>query len=132
MCGGWTIKWQGRTGPVTTGGTTVLAAIREAAGASQDNVFGRWLGCEGATVGIAVIGETPYAEFTGDRTDLRLAPEDIAVVKKLKSAGIPVVVVLVSGRPLLVNDILHDADAIVAAWLPGTEGGGITDVLFGK
>jgi beta-glucosidase len=87
--------------------------------------------CEGAKVGIAVIGEMPYAEMMGDRTDLRLAPEDIAVIDRMKSAGLPVVVVLLSGRPIFIDNILGKADAIVAAWLPGTEGDGVADVLFG-
>ena len=88
-------------------------------------------GASGAGIGIAVIGELPYAEMFGDRTDLLLAPEDVAVVDRLKSAGIPVIVVLVSGRPLVIDSILGKADAIVAAWLPGSEGAGVADVIFG-
>jgi beta-glucosidase len=67
----------------------------------------------------------------GDRVDLTLGQEDVAVVRNLKRAGIPVLVVLVSGRPLVIDEILPGADAVVAAWLPGTEGDGVADVLFG-
>ena len=80
---------------------------------------------------MAVIGETPYAEMQGDRSDLALDPADVATVRALKKAGARVVVVLVSGRPLILEPILADADAVVAAWLPGTEGQGVADVLFG-
>ena len=79
-----------------------------------------------------VIGEDPYAEGQGDKQDLSLSAADISAVKKIKEAGIPVVVVLISGRPLILDSILGDADAIIAAWLPGTEGQGIADVLFGN
>lgn len=131
QCGGWTIKWQGESGNVTTGGTTILAALRKAAGGARVTYSRHGLGAEGAAAGIAVIGETPYAEMVGDRVDLSLSSEDVAVVRNLKNAGIPVLVVLVSGRPLLIDEILPDADAVVAAWLPGTEGDGVADVLFG-
>jgi beta-glucosidase len=131
QCGGWTIKWQGASGDVTKGGTTILAAIRDAAPGAQVTYAVDGGGGDGATVGIAVIGETPYAEMQGDRTDLHLAAEDVTAVKNLKSADIPVIAVLISGRPLLIEEILKSADAVVAAWLPGTEGAGVTDVLFG-
>ena len=78
-----------------------------------------------------VIGEKPYAEGNGDRADLALAKEDVDAVHQMKSAGIPVVVILISGRPMMVNDVLDQADAFLAAWLPGTEGQGVADVLFG-
>ena len=130
QCGGWTITWQGKSGDPTTG-TTILTAIRSAAGAAQVSFSRDGSGAEGAGIGIAVIGEKPYAEMQGDRTDLHLDAEDVAVVDRLKSAGIPVVAVLVSGRPLLIDSILEKADAIVAAWLPGSEGDGVADVLFG-
>jgi beta-glucosidase len=133
QCGGWTIDWQGRSGPVTTGGTTILAALKAAVPRQTTVTFSAdGSGAEGATVGIAVIGETPYAEMRGDRNDLALAREDIGVVGKLKQAGLPVVVVLISGRPLILEPILGQADAIVAAWLPGTEGQGVADVLLGN
>jgi len=77
------------------------------------------------------IGETPYAEWMGDRQSLELAEEDVAVVEKMKQAGMPLVVVLISGRPLIIDKVIDKADAFVAAWLPGTEGRGITAVLFG-
>ena len=78
-----------------------------------------------------VIGEDPYAEMHGDRKDLQLSDEDLKVVNTVKSSGKPFVVVLFSGRPLIINSVLEAADAFVAAWLPGTEGQGIADVLFG-
>ena len=77
------------------------------------------------------MGEKPYAEFEGDREDLTLAPEDVAAITEMKRQGIPVVVVLLSGRPLIIDPVLQNVDAFVAAWLPGTEGQGVADVLFG-
>jgi beta-glucosidase len=131
QCGGWTIFWQGRSGNITTG-TTILAALRKGAGGAQVTYSRDGSGAEGASVAIAVIGETPYAEMMGDRTNLDIDAEDVAVVEKLKRSGVPVAVVLVSGRPLAIDSILPKADAIVAAWLPGTEGDGVADVLLGK
>jgi beta-glucosidase len=132
QCGGWTIDWQGRGGDVTPGGTTILAAIKAAAGTGSEVTFSEdGTGAEKADVGVVVIGETPYAEGNGDSLDLALAEEDVAAVKNMKKAGIPVVVVLVSGRPIILGDVLDEADALVAAWLPGTEGQGVADVLFG-
>jgi beta-glucosidase len=85
----------------------------------------------GSDVGVVVVGEKPYAEFFGDREDLSLDKEDLAAIANVKKAGIPVVVVVLSGRPLILGDALAQADAVVAAWLPGTEGEGVADVLFG-
>jgi len=132
QCGGWTIYWQGRSGPVTPGGTTILEAIKKAVSpATQVTFSADGKGAAGADAGVVVIGEKPYAETAGDSRDLRLAPGDVAAVENMKSAGIPVVVILLSGRPLILGDLLDKADAFVAAWLPGTEGDGVADVLFG-
>jgi beta-glucosidase len=131
QCGGWTIDWQGKTGPVTTGGTTVLAAIKKAAPGAQVTYSADGTGAAGATVGVVVIGEQPYAEGNGDRADLSLAPEDVTAIDNMKKAGIPVVAILFSGRPMILGDSLDKTDAFIAAWLPGTEGDGIADVLFG-
>jgi len=143
QCGGWTVLWQGMSGPVTTGGTTVRQALE---GVVPGHVSYALDGSatDGATVGIAVIGETPYAEGCGDiptplniglcvnrPTTLNIDAADLQVVSKMKEAGLKVVVVLVAGRPMILDRILDAADAIVVAWLPGTEGAGVTDVLFG-
>ncbi len=131
QCGGWTIFWQGASGAVTEG-TTILAAMRKASGSSARVTYSRdGNGAAGAAVGVAFIGETPYAEMQGDRMSLDLAAEDVAVVENLKRAGIPVVVVLISGRPLIIESVLERADAVIAAWWPGSEGDGVADVLFG-
>jgi beta-glucosidase len=132
QCGGWTITWQGRGGDITTGETTILRAIRNAASQNTQITYSRdGRGAAGADVGIVVIGETPYAEFFGDRKKLALDDEDVRAVKRMRKAGIPVVVVLMSGRPVIIDKVLGKCDAFVAAWLPGTEGAGVADVLFG-
>jgi beta-glucosidase len=132
QCGGWTIEWQGKSGNVTTGGTTILKAIQSAVSpTTKVTTSADGTGAAGANIGIAVIGEQPYAEFFGDRQDLELTADDIAVVENMKEAGIPVVVVLLSGRPLIIEKVLANCDAFVAAWLPGTEGQGVADVIFG-
>lgn len=132
QCGGWTITWQGQSGDATPGGTTILQAIRKAVSKETKVTFALdGKGAEGADVGVVVIGEKPYAETNGDRADLHLAPEDVAAVENMKAARIPVVVLLLSGRPMIVDNVIGKADAFVAAWLPGTEGDGVADVLFG-
>jgi beta-glucosidase len=132
QCGGWTIEWQGQSGEVTTGGTTILDAIRDAVSDATEVSFAEdGSGAAGADVGIVVVGETPYAEGVGDSGDLSLDAADRQAVANMHAAGVPVVVVVVSGRPLVLGDVLRQADAVVAAWLPGTEGDGVADVLFG-
>ncbi len=132
QCGGWTITWQGKSGNVTPGGTTILAAMRKAvSNDAQVTYTADGTGAEGAAVGVVVIGERPYAEGMGDRANLELSQEDQTVIANVKAAGIPVIVVLLSGRPLVLGDAFDKADAWVAAWLPGTEGAGVADVLFG-
>src|SRR5712691_3562557 len=131
QCGGWTITWQGKSGEPTKG-TTILAALRGAAGKTTEVAYSKdGSGTAGADVGVVVVGETPYAEMLGDREDLALAKEDLDAIANVKKAGIPLVVVVVSGRPLILGDGLDMADALVAAWLPGSEGVGVADVLFG-
>ncbi|MEJ0088790.1 MAG: glycoside hydrolase family 3 N-terminal domain-containing protein [Limisphaerales bacterium] len=130
QCGGWTIDWQGRTGAVTHGGTTLLQAIRQTVKAEVTySADGSDL--RGAEAIIVVVGEMPYAEMKGDRSDLNLSPTDATLVVKAKAAGVPVITVLYSGRPLILGDALTTSDAFVVAWLPGTEGLGLTDILFG-
>jgi beta-glucosidase len=132
QCGGWTIRWQGQSGDVTPGGTTILQAVKAAVPAETRVTYSPdGSGAEGASVGIVVIGERPYAEGVGDRSDLSLGREDITAIANVKNAGIPVVVILISGRPMIITDVLPQADAFLAAFLPGTEGQGIADVLFG-
>ena len=132
QCGGWTIDWQGKSGQALPGGTTILKAIQQTVMSPTKVTFAKdGSGAEGATVGVVVVGETPYAEGVGDTEDLSLAPEDVAAIDNMKRAGVPVVVVLISGRPMIINSVLEKADAFIAAWLPGTEGQGVADVLFG-
>jgi beta-glucosidase len=128
--GGWTITWQGGSGPITPG-TTILQGIRNTAANVRYDRAGDGVD-RGYDVAVAVVGETPYAEGEGDRPDgLALDQDDLGVIAKLKAAGIPVVVVLVSGRPLDIAPHLSSWNAALAAWLPGTEGQGVADVLFG-
>ncbi|MDD5259363.1 MAG: glycoside hydrolase family 3 C-terminal domain-containing protein, partial [bacterium] len=130
QCGGWTIDWQGSSGAITTG-TTILQGIKNLVSAGTTVTYSEdGSGAAGASVGIVVIGETPYAEWFGDSINLALDDADIEAVNNVKGAGIPVVIVLVSGRPMILGTVLDNADAFVAAWLPGTEGQGVAEVLF--
>ena len=130
--GGWTIFWQGKAGPVTTGGTTVLSAIRAAAGrGTQVTYSADGSGAAGADAVVVVVGEPPYAEMRGDRLELALDASDRQALANARASNLPVIMVIISGRPLDIAPILGDANAVLAAWLPGTEGGGVADVLFG-
>jgi beta-glucosidase len=132
QCGGWTVDWQGRKGEVTHGGTTLLAAIRQTVSPETQVTFSPDASdLKSADAVIAVVGEQPYAEMKGDTNNLDLSAEDTALIAKAKASGAPVVTILFSGRPLILNSALDDSSAFVAAWLPGTEGLGMTDVLFG-
>ncbi len=130
QCGGWTISWQGSSGNITPG-TTILQGIQDAvAGHGGSVTFSEdGTGSAGHDLAIVVIGETPYAEGVGDDNDLALDATDINCLNQI--ADIPTVVVLVSGRPMMISDHLSNWDAFVAAWLPGTEGDGVAEVLFG-
>jgi beta-glucosidase len=132
QCGGWTISWQGQPGPVLRGGTTILAAVRNTVASNVEVTFSATgETAPGADVVLVVVGEMPYAEGRGDSQDLRLSATNLALISKAKETGVPVITVLVSGRPLILDTALDSSDALVAAWLPGTEGQGVADVLFG-
>ncbi|MDZ5443084.1 glycoside hydrolase family 3 protein [Micromonospora sp. 4G57] len=131
--GGWTISWQGSSGNITPG-TTILQGIRAAVGPTTTVTYNqRGTGIDGSyRAAIAVVGETPYAEGQGDRTgSMSLDREDLRTIATLRNAGVPVIVVLVSGRPMDIATELPRWDALLASWLPGTEGAGVADVLFG-
>jgi beta-glucosidase len=130
--GGWTITWQGASGKHTDG-TTILQGMRNAGG---DVTYSKDASAptSGYDVGVVVVGETPYAEGVGDvgnGNDLALTPADQAAVDKV-CAAMKCAVLIVSGRPQLIGDRLGEIDALVASWLPGTEGDGVADVLYGK
>ncbi|HEX2880204.1 MAG TPA: glycoside hydrolase family 3 protein [Polyangiaceae bacterium] len=123
QCGGWTISWQGNSGNTTTG-TTISAAINSVAPLAAT--------MDAASVVVVVLSEAPYAEFEGDSQSIdTLPPDDFALLAQAKAAGKQVVAIVMSGRPVLITDQLANADAWVIAWLPGTEGDGVADVLFG-
>lgn len=136
--GGWTLTWQG-TGIDNRhfpGATSVWGGLKQAVEAgggsavlSPDGSY-----TEKPDAAVVVFGETPYAEFQGDRAALVLDPQltaPYATMRKLQAEGIPVIAVMITGRPLYVNPALNTADAFVVAWLPGSEGGGVADVLVG-
>jgi beta-glucosidase len=131
--GGWTGQWQGQAGQPWRG-TTILDGFREDVGPSGVVDYSAdGSGAAGHDVAIAVIGEQPYAEGQGDRPDgLDLDPGDLRVLHRLESSGVPVLLVLVSGRPMIVTSELPWLAALAAAWLPGSEGAGVADALFGR
>ena len=133
QCGGWTIEWQGSRGAITTG-TTLLQGISKTVSPGTSVVFhpDGDFGGERGDVGIVVLSEPPYSEGEGDQNDLSLPAEDVELVRRLRRQCDVLVLVIYSGRPLIIGEVLDSCDAIVASWLPGTEAHGIADVLFGR
>ncbi|QUD88273.1 glycoside hydrolase family 3 protein [Phenylobacterium montanum] len=136
--GGWTLSWQGtgNTKADFPNGQSIWSgideAVKAAGGSTELNVDGDFK--QKPDMAIVVFGETPYAEFQGDIRTLEYQPgdkTDLALLKKLRAQGIPVVSVFLSGRPLWVNPEINASNAFVAAWLPGSEGAGVADVLVG-
>ena len=136
--GGWSLSWQGlgHSNADFPGATTVLAGVRAQAAQVQYSATAEGVDPASFDVVLAVVGESPYAEFNGDigasgtlRHSSRY-PEDLTVLRRAAAWGKPVVTVLLSGRVVHANDLLNRSQAFVAAWLPGTEGGGVADLLF--
>ena len=132
QCGGWTISWQGQDGAITSG-TTVLEALRQRFPNSEIVHSRRYdpTLSDGAALSLVVSAERPYAEMKGDDAELELDAHDIAAIKALSSGRAPIVLLLMSGRPLMLAPVIENVDALVAAWLPGSEGAGVVDVLAG-
>ena len=137
--GGWTLSWQGTDNRNSDfpAGDTVLAGLRQALGAERVSFSETAEGVDARQFDavVAVLGELPYAEGTGDippSGSLHHSsrhPEDLAVLQRVAGRGVPVVTVFLSGRPLHTNDLINLSDAFVAGWLPGTEGAGVADLL---
>ncbi|MFJ3997224.1 glycoside hydrolase family 3 N-terminal domain-containing protein [Streptomyces parvus] len=135
QAGGWTISWQGSSGRITPG-TTILEGMRKAARNPDSVTYSKDASAatDGHDVGVVVVGETPYAEGIGDvgnGHDLELTAADKAAVDTV-CAAMKCAVLIVSGRPQLIGDQLGKINALVASWLPGSEGDGVADVLYGK
>jgi len=133
QCGGWSITWQGEAG-ATTSGTTILEGLRAAVAdtaAIDYSADGQFAEDARAAVGIVALHEEPYAEGFGDRADLSLAPDEIALLRRVRERCDKLIVLLIAGRPRILTEQLPLIDALVAAWLPGSEAHGIADVLFG-
>jgi beta-glucosidase len=138
--GGWTLEWQGKVGN-DNDGTTILSGIKATVASgtrvefSREGDFNEFKDASGnpliADTGIVVLAEKPYAEGVGDLKDISLQDQEIKLIEAVRKQSKTVVVILVSGRPRVITDQFPLAEAWVAAWLPGTEGGGVADVLFG-
>jgi beta-glucosidase len=130
--GGWTLSWQGQAGNVTTG-TTLKASLESTLGGKLSFDAGGDFGSGvHAPLGVVVVAERPYAEGVGDSADLTLPGDDLAVIARVRSHVDKLVVVIISGRPVMLSGIADEADAVIAGWLPGTEGEGLADVLLGN
>ncbi|KAK4375859.1 hypothetical protein RND71_006536 [Anisodus tanguticus] len=135
QCGGWTIEWQGVAGNDLTVGTTILSAIKKTVDPStqvvyQQNPDANFVKSNEFDYAIVVVGEVPYAEMFGDSTNLTITEPGPSTINNICGA-VKCVVVIVSGRPVVLEPYVDKIDALVAAWLPGTEGQGVADALFG-
>ncbi|KAK9078577.1 hypothetical protein SSX86_002634 [Deinandra increscens subsp. villosa] len=134
QCGGWTIEWQGLSGDITDG-TTILSAVKKTVDPKTQVIYNEnpsenFVKSYTFDYAIVVVGELPYAETSGDNMNLTIPEPGPTTIKNVCSL-VKCVVVLITGRPVVVQPYIKTIDALVAAWLPGTEGQGVTDVLFG-
>jgi beta-glucosidase len=133
--GAWSIEWQGIDGNIGDESTSILAGIKEVV--SQEtkveyDLLGNFPDKQKTEIGIAIVGEKPYAEGWGDKGMPTLDENDLLAIKNLQTSCDKVIVVIVSGRPLFITNEIDSMSALVSAWLPGSEGGGVADVLFGQ
>ncbi|XP_024982227.1 uncharacterized protein LOC112518680 isoform X2 [Cynara cardunculus var. scolymus] len=132
---GWTMTWEGKSGRITAG-TTILDAVKETVGDKTEVIYHQnpspeTLDNQDFSFAIVVVGETPYVEAMGDNSELTIPLDGDKLITSVASR-LPTLVILISGRPLVLEpEVFGNTDAFVAAWLPGSEGGGITDVIFG-
>lgn len=131
QCGGWTLTWMGSPGAITPG-STLRDGLRALVGEDALEFDPHGQGATRAAVGIVVLAEAPYAEGMGDRADLDLSPAELALVARVRARVERLVVILYSGRPLVLGAVADAADAIVAAWLPGSEGAALADLITGR
>ncbi|MCA9919442.1 MAG: glycoside hydrolase family 3 protein [Anaerolineales bacterium] len=131
QCGGWTIEWQGRSGAITSGSTLFQGVNEKMGGDVAYSPIADFTPGAVADVGIVVIAEKPYAEGEGDNGNLALTAEQAAIIAKVRPHCNKLLLVIYSGRPLIITEQVAMCDAVVAAWLPGSEGAAISDVLFG-
>ncbi|KAL3644115.1 hypothetical protein CASFOL_012047 [Castilleja foliolosa] len=134
QCGGWTMEWQGKSGNITAG-TTILTAIKNTVDSKTEVVFNenpdsKYLKSNKFNYAIIVVGEPPYAETFGDSLNLTIPEQGRKTIKNV-CGSVKCVVVLITGRPVVIQPYLGQIDGLVAAWLPGSEGQGVADVLFG-
>ncbi|KAJ0657377.1 putative glucan 1,3-beta-glucosidase [Helianthus annuus] len=134
QCGGWTIEWQGLSGDITDG-TTILSAVKKTVDPKTQVIFNEnpsdsFVKSNKFDYAIVVVGEHPYAETFGDSKNLTIPDPGPSTINNVCSS-VKCVVVVISGRPVVIQPYLKTIDALVAAWLPGSEGQGVTDVLFG-
>ncbi len=132
QCGGWTIEWMGGPGAITPG-TTILEGIRDQVGETAEIVYDENgnFGDVKVETAFVVVGEEPYAEGMGDRSDLHLPQSQVDMIRRVRKNCNKLVVMVLSGRPIIISDWADDVDGLIAGWLPGTEGDGVADVLFG-
>ncbi|KAI8525897.1 hypothetical protein RHMOL_Rhmol13G0266500 [Rhododendron molle] len=136
QCGGWTIEWQGVSGNEFIVGTSVLTAVKNAVDPTTQVVYSEnpdanFVKSNGFSYAIVVVGETPYVETFGDSMNLTIPEPGPSIITNVCDGTVKCVVVLISGRPVVIEPFVDKIDALVAAWLPGTEGHGVTDLLFG-
>lgn len=134
QCGGWTVEWQGVSGNIATG-TSILTAIERAVDAETEVVYeenpdASFVKSNKFSYAIVLVGEHPYAESQGDSMNLTIADPGASIITNVCD-NVKCVVVLITGRPVVVQPYMSTIDALVAAWLPGSEGQGVADVLFG-
>ncbi|OWM73203.1 hypothetical protein CDL15_Pgr001317 [Punica granatum] len=135
QCGGWTIEWQGLSGNNLTSGTTILKAIKDTVDRKTDVVYKEnpsadFVKSGGFSYAVVVVGEPAYAETFGDNLNLTIPDPGPATITNV-CGSVKCVVIVISGRPVVLQPYVSSIGALVAAWLPGTEGQGVTDVLFG-
>ncbi|KAJ3673233.1 hypothetical protein LUZ60_006607 [Juncus effusus] len=134
QCGGWTIEWQGASGEITAG-TTILDAVKSTVDPSTTVVFSEnpdsdFIKTGNFSYALVIVGEHPYTETSGDSQNLTLPDPGPSTIQTVCSS-IKCIVVLITGRPVVIQPYLSNIDALVAAWLPGSEGQGVADIIFG-